>query len=258
MPTVSRLSNYCLVTDAGSDAGSTQFSPRLLLTLPVYILDRKQHFTGLRWAAWRLVGVSRSTMNPNICSICEAHWDAGKVSEATVLFAGSPDFPVLMKEQDPEAVRSIVDEFLELCADIVAGHDGIVDYYMGQGVMAFFNVPIRRADHVDQAISAATEIQLAARRIVIGEGGDRKLRVGVSIDTGLAFTGNVGSGSCQDYSVLGGIVNVASRLHDHADAGGVLVTEAVYQAVGSAFPNAREVMLELTGVPEPVRAYSLS
>lgn len=164
----------------------------------------------------------------------------------------------MMRERGPEIVRPLVDELFRRCSEIAVSHDGIVDHFLGDAVMAFFNVPIRREDHIAQAISAAMEIQMAAADITVpGEDG-QPLRVGIGISSGLAITGKVGSDSCEDYTALGDVVNIASRLQGETAPGEILVTEEVYYAVNTAFPNAQERRLDLKGIPESVDAYCLT
>ena len=150
----------------------------------------------------------------------------------------------------------MVDELFKRCSEIVVNHDGIVDHFMGDAVMALFNVPIHREDHIAQAISAATQIQMVTSTITDPESDEHPLRVGIG--TGLAITGKVGSDSCNNYTALGDVVNVASRVQGEAAAGETIVTEEVYDAVRDAFPNAKERVLELKGIPEPVKAYLLN
>lgn len=163
-----------------------------------------------------------------------------------------------MHARGPEAVKPLIDEFFKRCSAVVIGQDGIVDHFLGDAVLAFFNAPIRHEDHVERAITAATQIQLGVLRVGAVVGEEAPLKVGIGISTGMAFTGTVGSNSCSDYTALGDVVNIAARLQGQAAPGEVLVTEEVYQAVGRAFPNARERLVELKGIPKPVRAYTLS
>lgn len=163
-----------------------------------------------------------------------------------------------MHERGPEAVKPMVDAFFRRCSEVVISQDGIVDHFLGDATLAFFNAPIRHEDHVARAVTAATQIQLGVLRVGATAGEEDPLKVGISISTGLAFTGTVGSNDCKDYTALGDVVNIAARLQGQAASGEVLVTEEVYQVVGRAFPNARERLVELKGIPKPVRAYALS
>ncbi len=163
-----------------------------------------------------------------------------------------------MHERGPQAVRPLVDEFFRRCRDIVVSRDGIVDHFMGDAVLALFNVPIQHDDHITRATSAATEIQLAMPAINATVGEKDLLKVGIGITSGLAYTGVVGSDNCSDYTALGDAVNIASRLQGEAAPGEVLVDEEVYKTAAGDFPNAQERLLELKGIAEPVKAYSLT
>ena len=88
-------------------------------------------------------------------------------------------------------------------------------------------------------------------------GGGDLLRVGVGITTGMAYASLVGSDDCKDYTVMGDVVNIGSRLQNIAKRGEILVSREVYQHVASDFPNAREQVLELKGIGEPMHAYLL-
>ena len=83
-------------------------------------------------------------------------------------------------------------------------------------MLGFFNVPIRRDDHVARAITAAKEIQLAVPEINLGLGQEDLLKVGIGITTGLTLTTTVGSNDCKDYTVMGDVANFASRLESLA------------------------------------------
>ena len=161
-------------------------------------------------------------------------------------------------ERGPEAVKPLVDEFFRRCSEIVINNDGIVDHFLGDAVMAFFNVPTLHADHVARAVSAATQIQLAVPDINVAAGEEGVLKVGIGIDTGFGATGALGSNDCRDYTVMGDVVNIAARLQGEAAPGEILATERAYQEVRTAFPNAQERVLEIKGIKEPVRAYSLT
>ena len=155
-------------------------------------------------------------------------------------------------------MRLLVDKFFRRCSDIVINHDGIVDHFLGDAVMAFFNVPIRHEDHAARAVRAATQIQSTLPDINVAAGEEDLLKVGIGIDTGFAATGALGSNDCRDYTVTGDNVNIASRLQGEAAPGEILVTEQVYQEVQDAFPDAKERILEIKGIDEPVRAFLLT
>ena len=161
-------------------------------------------------------------------------------------------------ELGPQVITPLIDEFFRTCGDIVVSHDGILDNFRGDAVLAFFNVPIRREDHVARAISAAAQIQMAVPAINAKLGGEDLLRVGIGITTGMAYASTVGSDDCKDYTLMGDVVNIGSRLQNLAGPGEVIVSDEVYQQVEGSFPDAEERVLELKGISDPVKAYSLN
>ena len=151
-----------------------------------------------------------------------------------------------------------MDEFFRRCTDIVVRHDGIIDHFLGDAVLALFNVPIRHEDHIARASKAAIEIQSAVPDINASIGEEGVVQVGIGISTGMAYAGVVESNNCSDYTALGEAVNVASRLQGEAAPGEILVTGQVYESMQGDFPNAPERTFELKGIAEPVKAYSLT
>ena len=194
-------------------------------------VDRKMHFEGPFGGLRKMLGVTRSPKNPNICNLCGYHWEAGRLAEVSVLFADCRGFTTLMEERGPEAVRSMVDLFFRRSREIVIGYDGIVDHFLGDAVMAFFNVPIHHDDHVAKAVRAAVDIQRATPETNKALGQDGLLKVGIGIATGLVATGTVGSSSCNDYTAVGNSVNLASRLQGAATPGEILVDGGAYEFV---------------------------
>lgn len=157
-----------------------------------------------------------------------------------------------------EKIAPMVQEFYRISSDIIIGHNGMVDKFMGDACMALFNVPIKYEDHVAQAVMAGTEIQLALPKINARFGDETVLQVGVGITTGFALVGLMGSRNPSDYTAIGDVVNVASRLQGQAAPGEIIVTEEAYEAVRSAFPNAKRQQYELKGISEPVVGYVLT
>lgn len=128
---------------------------------------------------------------------------------------------------------------------------------LGDALMALFNVPIKHDDHVLRAVNAAFRIQEAVTHINAGLNDGFALGVGIGIATGTALATNMGSTHCDDYTMVGDSINIASRLQAQAAAGEVLVTEDTYSAISSAFPHARLAEYLLKGVSQPVAARRL-
>ena len=185
------------------------------------------------------------------------HWEAGRLSEVTVLFADCREYTRLTQEVGIEKLAPVTEEFFKMSAGVVRQHHGIVDRLLGDAVMAFFNVPIKHEDHVLRAVNAAFRIQEAVTHINATLAGAFVLGVGIGIATGTALTTNLGSTNCGDYTMVGDTINIASRLQGQAAPGEVLVTEDAYKVISAAFPGAMRAEYLLKGISQPVAAYRL-
>lgn len=185
------------------------------------------------------------------------HWEAGRLSEVTVLFADCREYTRLTRELGIERLAPVTEEFFKASAAAVSEHHGIVDRLLGDAVMAFFNVPIKRDDHVLRAVKAALRIQEAVAQINARLDGAFVLGVGIGIATGTALATNMGSTRCSDYTMVGDSINIASRLQGQAAPGEVLLTEDAYNAINTAFPDAMRAEYLLKGISQPVAAHRL-
>jgi adenylate cyclase len=185
------------------------------------------------------------------------HWEAGRLSEVTVLFADFREYTRLTQEFGIEKLAPVTEEFFKTSAAVIREQHGIVDRLLGDAVMAFFNVPIKHDDHVLRAVNAAFRIQEAVQQINATLDGVFVLGVGIGIGTGTALATNMGSTNCNDYTMVGDSINIASRLQGQAAPGEVLVTEDAYKAISEIFPTAMRAEYLLKGISQPVAAHRL-
>jgi len=175
----------------------------------------------------------------------------------TVLFADCREYTRLTRELGIEKLAPVTQEFFRASAGIIREQRGIVDRLLGDGLMAFFNVPIHQDDHVLRAVQAAFQIQEAVKRINATLDGEFVLGVGIGIATGPALSTSMGSTRCGDYTMVGDNINIASRLQGQAAAGEVLLTEDSYKAISAAFPGAVRAEYALKGLSQPVAGYRI-
>jgi adenylate cyclase len=174
-----------------------------------------------------------------------------------VLFADFREYTRLTQELGIEKLAPVTEEFFKTSAAVIREQHGIVDRLLGDGVVAFFNVPIKHDDHVLRAVNAAFRVQEAVQQINGALDGVFVMGVGIGITTGTALTTNMGSTNCNDYTMVGDSINIASRLQGQAAAGEILVTEDVYRAISAAFPGATRTEYWLKGISQPVAAHRL-
>src|SRR5438270_2461670 len=166
----------------------------------------------------------------------------GERKLATILFADVVGFTSLSENSDPEAIARTVDAAFRRLAEVVEGHGGTVDKYLGDALMAVFGVPVAHDDDAERAVAAA----LAMRDL----GGDLAFSIG--INSGEVMATAVGRDG--DVTVIGDAVNVAARLEKAATGGEVLVgpLTAELAAGGIAFRDRQPVILKGKRNPVPV------
>ncbi|OGQ80930.1 MAG: hypothetical protein A3F90_00765 [Deltaproteobacteria bacterium RIFCSPLOWO2_12_FULL_60_19] len=175
-----------------------------------------------------------------------------------MLFADCREYTRLTHELGIEKLAPVTAEFFKTSAGVIREQHGIVDRLLGDAVMAFFNVPIKRGDHVARAVNAAFRIQEGVRRINARLDAEFVLGVGIGISTGTALATSMGSTNCNDYTMVGDSINIASRLQGQAAPGEILLTHDAYHAVRAIFPQAERAEFQLKGIAQPVVAYKLT
>ncbi len=211
--------------------------------------------SGAMSVVFRTVGIRRSSRNPNICTRCSTHIDEGRLAEITVLFADLSSFTELTHDLGAERTHEVIDAFLRMATDALVKHGAFIDKYIGDAVMALFNVPIRYEDHARRAILASSELESALQDL--GARFGLSLQASVGIATGYARVGRLGSEDSKDYTAIGDVVNLAARLQGKAGAGETLIGEESYTKYTAEFPDATSEQLLLKGFREPVTAYRL-
>jgi adenylate cyclase len=146
----------------------------------------------------------------------------GESRDVTLLFADVRGFSRLSEGMDAEHLVRFVNALFTPLADEILAHRGTIDKFMGDAVMAFWNAPLSDPDHARQACRAALAMQasIVTRNAARGETDD-PIRLGIGLNTGACVVGNVGSPQRFDYSVLGDVVNTASRLEEMTKTYGV-------------------------------------
>jgi adenylate cyclase len=137
-----------------------------------------------------------------------------KKTDATMLFSDVEAFTSLSENLDPGYLAALINRYLSPMTDIIVRHDGYLDKYSGDGIMAIWGVPLPDADHAYKACAAAwKQVQAAlALEEILPDGKPYRFRVRMGINTGMVSAGNMGSAQKIQYTVMGDAVNLAARL----------------------------------------------
>lgn len=140
----------------------------------------------------------------------------GDERELSVLFCDVVGFSAIIEQLEPTRVPDWLNGFFNLISRIIVRHEGTIDKYMGDSVMAVWGAPQRSKSHAYDALQAATDMceELAALNKRFVAQGLPTMRIGIGVSTGLATVGTFGSEYRMDYTVVGDTVNVARRLEE--------------------------------------------
>ena len=138
----------------------------------------------------------------------------GEERTVTVMFTDVRNFTGIAEKLTPQQSLSLLNEFLTAISAVVEEHGGVVDKYLGDGVMAIFGAPVTHPDDPQRAVECALVIRerIASLGPALAARGLPHPDIGLGINTGLVIAGNMGSPSRLNYTVLGDGVNLASRL----------------------------------------------
>jgi adenylate cyclase len=185
----------------------------------------------------------------------------GERREITILFTDIRGFTTMSEKLDPEALVTLLHDFLNPMSNIIINQGGTIDKYMGDAIMALFGAPLAQPDHPHLACRAALEMVsgLAALNQEWAAQGRPPLRVGVGVNTGPMAVGNMGSDRLFDYTAIGDNVNLGSRLEGLNKYYGtnILISQTTAAAVGQAFILRDVDQVRVKGKARAARIYEL-
>lgn len=183
---------------------------------------------------------------------------AYRETEATVLFMDMVGFTSRAENMKPVEVGLLLNHFFTAMTEIIFSHNGTLDKYIGDGIMAVFGAPLAVEDHSRQAVGAALEMVNQLHEINRDFTPDDPIQVRIGIHTGRLISGDFGSPKRYDYTVLGTTVNIASRLESAvAGPNEVVVSEAVYLKLRKQFAFQKLGEFKLQGISSPVTSFKV-
>ena len=186
--------------------------------------------------------------------LSEGFSEEGVEVEVTVLFCDVRGYTEFASEATPQEVVAALNELFECIVPIIAAHGGHIDKFEGDGLLAVLGAPEPFADHAERGVRAACEIASEVNH----EGHAGELRIGIGVNSGRVIAGSIGGGGRLNFSVIGGVVNVASRVQEHTRQTGddILITEETWKGVSHRFEVESRGKTELRGVAEAVTLFA--
>ncbi len=172
-----------------------------------------------------------------------------EVREISVLFCDLRSFTATTSELAPLKTAELLNEFFTFATEAVFEHDGFVDKFVGDEIMAVFGVPFEQADHAERAALAALRIKERMNTLneLRRQRGEPHLNCGIGIHTGVAAAGHIGSRDRSNYTVVGTTVNLAARIEQFTKRGEILISEAVKNLLSDRFAVKRWDRVQLRG-----------
>ncbi len=200
--------------------------------------------------------------SPDLAKQIQEHGEAMKLDmgakrEVVIMFTDIRGFTSMSEKMAPDDVAHLLREYFTEMVDIVFRNGGTLDKFIGDAIMALWGAPLATEDDADKAMTAAIEMQRALVELNEHWEGTGKppINIGIGINFGEVFAGNIGSEQRLEYTVLGDAVNTASRLCSKAAKGEIMVSEPFYKRLKRPPQVEAREPIPLKGKSKPVANY---
>ncbi len=178
--------------------------------------------------------------------------------EITVLFCDLRNFTAFTEASEPEEVMTVLREYHENVGELIFKYEGTLERFLGDGIMIVFNDPIPCTNHTERAVRLAIEMRDKVEEL--SQYWSRQgytLGFGIGIAAGYATLGQIGFEHRREYSAIGGVPNLASRLCDEARPGQILIAQRALSTIERSVKVSHVGDLNLKGFHRPIAAYDV-
>jgi len=236
-----------------------------LLLLPVVFVGNALYMVVVEQSDKRFVkGLFGRYISPQIAKEIVSRADTGDLRlggeqrEVSVLFADIRGFTTISEQLSPEATVEMLNTYLSAVSDAVVRHDGIVNKFGGDNIMAVWNAPQSQPGHALLAVKAAWEAQQKVAELQQSDSRLLPVQFGIGINTGIALAGNVGSLGRTEYTVIGDSINTASRICSNATGGEVWIGAETYNQTKDYIETEELESQKLKGKAAPITVYRVT
>ena len=190
----------------------------------------------------------------------------GETREITILTSDLRGFTALSEQLSPEKVVEILNLYLGYMSDIIDSYDGIIDEFMGDGILVIFGALQFKDDdnHPERAVACAIAMQQAMTQVnaAMAERGFPEQEMGIGINTGRVVVGNIGSEKRTKYSVIGGAVNLTFRIESYTTGGQIFISDDTHQKIGTNSNHRLAIQSKIDvypkGIKRPITIYDVT
>ncbi len=185
----------------------------------------------------------------------------GEEKRLTAMFADIRGFTTLSEGLTPTALVDLLNEYLSEMTEIIFSHQGTLDKYIGDAIMAFWGAPLETADHAERACLAALGMSVAMEKLQERwkKEGRPHIDIGIGVNTGPMLVGNMGSERRFNYTIMGDDVNLASRLEGVTKQFGtrLIISHSTWEDVQNKMVTRELDLIRVKGKKKPVAIYQL-
>jgi len=183
----------------------------------------------------------------------------GQARDTTVFFSDIRGFTAMSETRTAQEIVDMLNEYFEQMVEIIFKHEGTLDKFVGDEIMALFGSPVSHPDDAYRAVKVAVEQVHALEewnRVRVADG-EPAIHIGIGINTGSVVAGYLGSSKALEYTVIGDVVNTASRLCSVAKAGQIIISRSTYELVKDYFTTEELSPTQVKGKAQALQVYKV-
>lgn len=183
----------------------------------------------------------------------------GQARDTTVFFSDIRGFTAMSETRSAQQIVDMLNEYFEQMVEIIFKYEGTLDKFVGDEIMAIFGAPVSHPDDAYRAVKVACEQVLALEewnRVRVADG-EPAIHIGIGINTGSVVAGYLGSSKALEYTVIGDVVNTASRLCSVANAGEILISRSTYELVKDYFETQELSPAQVKGKAQALQVHKV-
>jgi adenylate cyclase len=183
----------------------------------------------------------------------------GEKKKISVLFCDIRGFTTLTEKEPVETIVRLLNEYFSVMSDVIFTHQGTLDKFIGDAIMAIYGAPLDLSDGAFQCVKTALEMRNRLHLLNEKWKLERRptIQVGYGINTGEAIVGNIGSERRMEYTAIGDMVNVAARVEGETDGDEIFITESTFQELGNRVLVKKMSATKLKGKSSKIQIYQV-